>query len=102
VTGLPFDTQDPPVDPPAQCIDPDVWRRCRALYGQHRPTGDDLCECGHPWPCGSSIAATRLMLVTCGVLTRVPWVPSAAPNGEAGERLAGPGQGQSCAGGTTG
>lgn len=38
-----FDGQNPPIEPPAGCVNPLVWRLARRLFADHQPGPDRWC-----------------------------------------------------------
>jgi hypothetical protein len=54
VSGLPFDPQRPPVDPPLGCVDLLLWRCARQVFDDHQPGLDGFCVVCRPhrfYPC---------------------------------------------------
>ncbi|MFF0378965.1 hypothetical protein [Actinoplanes missouriensis] len=51
---LDFGGQTPPIDPPAGCVSPLIWRLARRLYADHQPGPDGWCLNCRPaivYPC---------------------------------------------------
>jgi hypothetical protein len=73
VPPLPFDPDKPPVEPPAGCQRPLVWRLARDLWQTHQPAVDGFCQqCGRAnelYPCPPSRLALDGMAYACGVST---------------------------------
>jgi len=67
-----IDFADPPVDPPAACRYPLLWRLARALWQAHVPNADGFCTmtgCQHEHrrtPCPARDLATQGMRSACG------------------------------------
>jgi hypothetical protein len=68
---LSYDPKDPPVEPPAGCLRPLVWRLARALWQAHRPSVDGFCQqCGQAsqlYPCPPVRLALDGMAYACDV-----------------------------------
>src|SRR6266508_1533805 len=43
VTALPYEIDEPPVDPPAECVNRLMWQLARRLFVDHRPGPDGWC-----------------------------------------------------------
>jgi len=51
---LPFDRNDPPVDPPAGCVNRLMWQVSRRLFADHQAGPDGWCVACRPYsyyPC---------------------------------------------------
>lgn len=66
--GLPFNVEDPPARPPAQCRDPLVWNLAYQVFRDHRPDRDGFCVTCVPGgfsPCIGRHLAVRGFLAAC-------------------------------------
>ncbi|MEU7903641.1 hypothetical protein [Actinoplanes sp. NPDC049118] len=70
-----FDGQNPPIDPPAGCVNTLVWRLSRRLFADHRPGPDGWCLRCRPaitYPCmGRQLADRGLVYAMTGRLPAV-------------------------------
>lgn len=62
---LPFDPDDPPVEPPRACHDPLLWHVSHALFMAHRPRRDNWCDCRERSPCPARRLAVRGLMRAC-------------------------------------
>ena len=69
---LPYDPLDPPVDPPAGCTDPVLWRVARTLLDSHHPRPDNFCDCRAFWPCPAAKLAEEALQMACERPVPVP------------------------------
>ncbi|MGW0435221.1 hypothetical protein ACWDV4_22120 [Micromonospora sp. NPDC003197] len=69
---LSFDPDDPPAEPPPDCLLPTIWRMSYALYQAHQLAEGDLCRCGTRYPCAGRRAMRRGLLEACGLAVRSP------------------------------
>jgi hypothetical protein len=63
-----FDLNNPPAEPPADCLEPDKWREAYAIYIQHQPGKSGRClskRCGERWPCLPHRPALRALMDAC-------------------------------------
>jgi hypothetical protein len=66
MTGLPFSPDNPPNEPPAQCMDHPKWIRWRQEYRKHRPDQSGDCrECRERFPCFARQLAVRALIDAC-------------------------------------
>jgi hypothetical protein len=76
MAGIRYDPENPPEQPPGECVDPLLWRVAHALHQEHQLELDDRCTCGEIFPCARAGLAARGLLIAC---TRSP-TNSAPPN----------------------
>jgi hypothetical protein len=62
---LSFDTENPPEQPPVDCVDPLLWRVSHALREEHRFDHGDRCLCGDRYPCNRVRLAERGLITAC-------------------------------------
>jgi hypothetical protein len=81
VIDIPFDPEDPPIEPPPSVQQPLLWSVSRRVYGDHDAPDDQggpmvpQCRlCGEPWPCRARRVAEHGLLAAC----RAP-IDSAGP-----------------------
>jgi hypothetical protein len=70
VVEVPFDINDPPARPPAECADPLMWNLASQLFRDHRPDSDGFCITCVPsefCPCMGRYLAVRGFLASCGL-----------------------------------
>lgn len=66
---LSFDPEDPPEDPPAECVSPTVWWLSYRLHHSHQLGDAGRCACGDPFPCSARRLAERGFLAALGANT---------------------------------
>lgn len=65
-----IDLDDPPVRPPAECVDPLMWRLARERFEQHRRGATGNCATCPPWrPCADLRLARDGLATALGVNT---------------------------------
>ncbi|HEX8346249.1 MAG TPA: hypothetical protein VF657_16140 [Actinoplanes sp.] len=66
--ALPFDPEDPPAQPPAECDDDLTWRLAYQIFRDHRSDADGFCITCVPGefnPCVGRHLALRGFLAAC-------------------------------------
>ena len=64
---LSFDPEEPPADPPAECVSPTIWRLSHRLHRCHLLADDGGCTCGQAFPCQSRRLVERGFLAALGL-----------------------------------
>ena len=67
--------QVPPIDPPADCLNPLLWLLARRLYADHQPGPDGWCLLCRPaivYPCMARQLADQGMETAMGRTTKSP------------------------------
>jgi len=69
---IPFDPEDPPVEPPPDAPQPLLWSVARQVFGDHDvlvghsgPVVPPCRLCDEPWPCRARRIAERALLAAC-------------------------------------
>lgn len=63
---LSFDPEDPPAEPPVECVSPTIWRWSHRLHRRHPLADDGRCACGEPFPCQARRLVERGFLAALG------------------------------------
>lgn len=70
---LSWDAEEPPNDPPADCVNPPAWAEAFKLWGEHQLKDGVWCRCRRRWPCTEYKLAVRGLVNAC--------TPTASPFG---------------------
>lgn len=88
---MPVDLESLPVDPPAGCRHPLLWRVARALWEAHQPDTHGWCEVSacrrrnERHPCPHSAMALEALHAASVTPTARPWIAEVRQRVEAGE-----------------
>jgi hypothetical protein len=69
---LAFDPDEPPAEPPPECVSPTIWRLTHRLHRTHQLAADQLCTCGDRFPCAARRLADRGFLEALGMARGKP------------------------------
>jgi hypothetical protein len=76
VTTLPYEPDEPPVDPPAECMNRLMWQLARRVFADHQPGPDSWCLVCRPfqfYPCVGRQLANVGLRESCQHTGRAPW-----------------------------
>jgi hypothetical protein len=84
-TALPYDPDNPPYRPPAECTDQLMWLVAWHLFNDHGPVVGGQCAACRPYrfhPCTRRQLASVGLAAACGHLAAVGWAPMSAVRGQ--------------------
>lgn len=68
LTGLPFDLDSSPADPPAECVGEFMWALALTQLDEHSRPGTEQCpNCTDSVSCPDRALAPHCLLTACGV-----------------------------------
>jgi len=81
---LPFDRDDPPVDPPPGCVNRLMWQLARRLFADHQPGLDGWCTACRPFSFYPCVARQLADLGLAAAFTQPHGAPWRTANGRVG------------------